>query len=85
MKISIFSEVRKIDQMSDVNQCFQRYSLIKTLHKKNIFNTTLHFEVKKNLKLLKVNSFFQENMSVKMKIIAHNNTSLLHMFLCCER
>ena len=35
MKIFIFSEVRKIDQRSEVNQCFQRYSLIKTLHKKN--------------------------------------------------
>ena len=36
MKISIFSEVRKIDQMSEVNQCFQRYSLIKTTQKEHI-------------------------------------------------
>ena len=40
MKISIFREV-KINVRSEVNQCFQWYSLIKTLHKKNIFNTFL--------------------------------------------
>ena len=65
MKISIFSEVRKIDQTSEVNQCFQRYSPIKTLHKKNIFNTTLLFESKKGTtKLLKGNSFLHENVCV---------------------
>ena len=47
MKISIFSEVRKIDQTSEVNQYFQRYLPIKTLHKKNIFNTTFRFESNK--------------------------------------
>ena len=47
MKISIFSEVRKINQMSEVDQCFQRYALIKTLLKNNIFYTAFLFESKK--------------------------------------
>ena len=47
MKISIFLEVRKINQTSEVNKFFQRYLLIKTLRKENIFNTTFLFESKK--------------------------------------
>ena len=50
MKISIFLEVRKTNKTSEVNQCFQRYSVTKTLHKKNIFNTTFLFESKKKHK-----------------------------------
>ena len=69
MKVSIFSKVRKIDQTSEVNQCFQRYSLIKTLHKKNIFNTTFLFESKKATTLLKVNSFLQENVCKNEDVI----------------
>ena len=35
---------------------------------------------------MKVYSFFQENMFVKMMLFAHNNTfTLPNMFLCCER
>ena len=45
--MSNFLEVRKISQMPEVHQYFQQYSLIKTLHKKDIFNTTLLFESKK--------------------------------------
>ena len=47
MKISIFLEVRKINLRSEVNQCFQPYAIIKTLQKKNIFNTTFPFQSKK--------------------------------------
>ena len=47
MKISIFSEVRKINQTSEVNQYFRQYLLIKTLHKKSILKTTFLFESEK--------------------------------------
>ena len=47
MKISIFSEIKKINQTSKVNQCFRQYLLIKTLHKKKIFNSVFIFNSKK--------------------------------------
>ena len=83
MKISIYSEVRKIDQTSEVNQCFQRYSLIKTLHKKNIFNTTFLFESKKEPQNFWKLINFSKKTCVKTKMLfAHSNTSLLHICFC---
>ena len=83
MKISIFSEGRKIDQTSEVNQCFQQYSLIKTLHKKHIFNTTFLFEIKKELQNFCKSIHFSKKTCVKTKMLfAHNNTSLLHICFC---
>ena len=83
MKISIFLEVRKIGQTSEVNQCFQRYSLTKTLHKKNIFNTTFLFESKKEPQNFGKLIHFSKKTCVKTKMLfARNNISLLHVCFC---
>ena len=83
MKISIFSEVRKINQTSEINQCFQRYSLTKTLHKKNIFNVTFLFESKKEPQNFWKLIHFSKKTCVKRKMLfTHNNTSLLHICFC---
>lgn len=73
--------------MSEVNQCFQPFMLIKILQKKNIFNTFLFDSKKEPQKFLKVNSFFKENTRAETKmLLAHNNTfTPPHMFLHCER